>query len=116
MGYIDHEAMVALMSGCSAFVYPSRYEGFGLPPLEAMACGAPVIVFDYPPMPEISGPGALVVPGSGGAEALSAGLVSLLNDSEMSGALRRRGVAHAALYSWESTADATAKVLKEAGG
>ncbi len=60
-GYVSRDELAALMSGADAFVYPSRYEGFGLAPLEAMACGAPVVASDVASLPEVVGEGGVLV-------------------------------------------------------
>ena len=106
-GRIDDADLPALYSGCAAFVLPSLDEGFGLPAVEAMACGAPVIVSDRGALPEVAGPGAAVVeidtPG-----ALAAALARVLREPQHRDGLRRRGRARAAEFAPERT---TARVL-----
>jgi glycosyltransferase involved in cell wall biosynthesis len=111
-GYVDDQALRALYSSCKVFVYPSLYEGFGLPPLEAMACGAPVIALRIPATVEVLKDNAcLVNPLDDKALAKAIGDV-LENENE-----RRRlssvGLQHAAKFSWEETARLTLEVYKQ---
>ena len=115
-GYLSDEDLRALYSSCRVSVYPSLYEGFGLPPLEAMACGAPVITSRIPVMMETSaGAARLVVPTD--VEELTAALVELLTDEGARNELREAGLRRAAEYTWERTAQQTLdvyrRVLKE---
>jgi glycosyltransferase involved in cell wall biosynthesis len=96
----------AALAGCyqraTALIYPSRYEGFGLPPLEAMGFGCPVLASSAPPMPEISGDAALYFdPGS--PEQLRAALSRLLTENGVRAGLIERGRRREALFSWEKT-------------
>ncbi len=112
-GYITDEELRALYSSCRVFVYPSLYEGFGLPPLEAMACGAPVIASHIASLAETTGGGALLVePTNTGALAQS--IAALLEDDDQRHQLRAAGLKHAAQFSWERTARATWEVYEEA--
>jgi glycosyltransferase involved in cell wall biosynthesis len=97
----------ALYRRAAVFVYPSRYEGFGLPPLEAMACGTPVVATTGASLPEVVGDaGALVPPGD--AEALGAALLALLTDPAAARQGRERRLAQASRFSWAKTARETA--------
>ncbi len=103
-----------LYRACTVFAFPSRYEGFGLPPLEAMACGAPVVVSDASSLPEVVGTAALrVAPDDvvGWAAAIS----RLLGDSNLRADLRARGFAQAAHFSYQKVAEETVRVLEEHG-
>jgi glycosyltransferase involved in cell wall biosynthesis len=100
----------ALYSGAEVFAFPSRYEGFGLPPLEAMACGAPVLCCDTSSLPEVVGDAAIRVAPT--PEALAAGLAKLLGDSALRLRLRATGPQHAAQFSWRKTAEATLAVYE----
>lgn len=86
-----------------AFVYPSIYEGFGLPPLEALACGTPVMTSDNSSLPEVVGDAALLAPADN-VEALSDGMIRLLNDSALRHHLRQAGLEQARRFRWEASA------------
>jgi glycosyltransferase involved in cell wall biosynthesis len=112
-GFVDDEDVPALYNGALLFVYPSLYEGFGIPVLEAMACGVPVITSNTSSLPEIVGEaGVLVDPMD--ADALAAALVALVGDPERRAALRTAGLARAALFSWERAARETMVVYDRA--
>jgi glycosyltransferase involved in cell wall biosynthesis len=83
--------------------YPSHEEGFGLPALEALACGAPLVTSAESPMAEVAGPAALLVP-PGNPGALAWALNRVLTDPEVAGRLRREGPKSAAPYTWEASA------------
>ncbi len=111
-GFIAAEDQPALLSGAQAFVFPSRYEGFGLPPLEAMACGVPTIVADASSLPEVVGDAALLFP-AGNAEALASALRQLLGDAALQEDLRVRGPLRAAQFSWDRVARETRMVYAQ---
>ena len=102
----------ALLSGAEVFAFPSLYEGFGLPPLEALACGAAVLCGETSSLPEVVGAAALRVD-TRSAAALAAGLARLLGDAALRQQLRAAGPARAARFSWQSTAEATLAVYQE---
>ena len=112
-GYVTDEELRALYSSCRAFVYPSLYEGFGLPPLEAMACGAPVIASDIGSIREAVGSGARLVDPTD-VDALARGIVRLLEDDGERQHLSSAGLRHAAKFSWERTARSIREVYEEA--
>ncbi|HMO56631.1 MAG TPA: glycosyltransferase family 1 protein [Roseiflexaceae bacterium] len=95
--------LIALYNTAEVFVFPSWYEGFGIPILEAMACGAPVIISDNGPMPEVAGGAALLMHVEDDA-ALAVHLTRLLTEPEFAGRQRERGFARAAEFSWRKTA------------
>lgn len=105
-GYVPDADLAALYSGARAFVYPSLYEGFGLPVLEAMQCGAAVLTSNTSSMPEVAGDAAVCVPPDDG-EALYDALRRLLSDDAWAAELGRRGLARSRRYSWDLTAEAT---------
>jgi glycosyltransferase involved in cell wall biosynthesis len=112
-GYVTAEQMNALMSACDAFAYVSRYEGFGLPPLEAMTCGAPVIVSNASSLPEVVGnAGLLVAPED--VEGIAAALFALLTNSKENERRRRMSLARAREFNWERTARLTLAAYEEA--
>ncbi|MCK5115979.1 MAG: glycosyltransferase family 4 protein [Candidatus Aegiribacteria sp.] len=111
-GFVDRKDIPALLSLADVFVYPSLYEGFGLPVLEAMACGTPVITSNVSSMPEISGDAALLVdPGS--TESISNAIMTLVHDEDKRALLRRRGLIRAREFNWEKTARETLLVYKQ---
>jgi glycosyltransferase involved in cell wall biosynthesis len=111
IGYLPDDDVPALLSGALGFVFPSLYEGFGMPVLEAMACGAPVLASDSSSLPEVAGDAALLVdPTDVGA--IAAGLARLANDASLRADLRARGLARAAQFTWERCAVQTLEVLQ----
>src|SRR6266446_1341198 len=111
-GFLDDGDLRALYSSCTVFVYPSIYEGFGLPPLEAMACGAPVIAGNIATFQETLGSAAqLVEPND--VEAFARSIVEILDDEDRRRALSRRGLEQAAKFSWQRTAKLTLEVYRE---
>ncbi len=111
-GRVDDTELRALYAGAAAFVFPSQYEGFGLPPLEAMALGAPVVCAAAASLPEVVGDAALLFP-AGEAGALTDALARLLDDPALRQSLSLAGRERAARFSWEHTAAATVAVYRE---
>lgn len=99
VGYAAHEEIVLAYNACDVFVYPSSYEGFGMPVLEAMACGAPVIALDNTAFPEFAGGVARLLPDAR-EETLEHGIAALLLDRESRETMAREGPARAAQYDW----------------
>jgi len=112
-GRVADEFLPALYSGALAFVYPSLYEGFGLPPLEAMACGTPVLTSNVTAMPEVVGDAGLLVDPYN-VEAIAHGIRRLVEDSALREELRKKGLERAKQFTWERTAELTWAVLEEA--
>lgn len=111
LGYVDDLAAVDLMNFCDALLFPSLYEGFGLPPLEGLACGAPVITSNTSSIPEVVGDAALMVdPYS--IKDIATILTRVLTDGGLREELRRRGPERASLFSWDKTAEETLQVFK----
>jgi glycosyltransferase involved in cell wall biosynthesis len=115
LGPVPSDDLAALYAGATAFVFPSLYEGFGLPPLEAMAAGTPVVAARASCLPEVLGDAALFVPPED-EQALAEALRAVLGDASLRGDLRQRGLARAAEYSWERTARETLAVYREVLG
>lgn len=111
LGYVADDLRPALCAGARAFVYPSLYEGFGLPPLEAMACGTPVLTSDVSALPEVLGDAALYVDPED-VSALAAALIRLWDDEGLRADLRARGLARAREFSWDRTARLTLDVYR----
>ncbi len=111
-GYMDDDVLPALYCGAQLFVYPSLEEGFGLPPLEAMACGTPVVAADSAALPETTG-GAAVLVDPMDSEALSHAISSVLNNSARCEELRKDGLKHAKTFTWEVCAKRVMDVYRE---
>ena len=112
-GYLRDRDLRALYSSCRLFVYPSLYEGFGLPPLEAMSCGAPVVAGRAPAVAEVAGGAARLV-NTDSREEFARALLELLGDGGARRALADAGLRRAAEFSWERTARMTLDVYAEA--
>lgn len=110
---VAEEDLPALYSGATVFAFPSLYEGFGLPPLEAMACGVPVLCGNTSSLPEVVGDAALQV-NTRDTAALAHGLATLLADAALRERLRTVGLARAQQFSWQRTAAATLRGIEEA--
>ncbi len=104
MGYVDGTTRRDLLAAASVLAYPSRYEGFGLPPLEAMDAGVPVVASNAGAIPEIVGDAALLVD-VGDVDALAGALCTVLDDDELAGVLVDRGRARLSAFSWGSCVD-----------
>lgn len=111
-GFIDDADLPTLFSAAEFFAYPSLYEGFGLPILEALACGAPVLTADNSCLPEAGGPGALYVRATD-IHSISEELVKMASDSSLRQKLREAGTAHAAQFTWERSARQLAEAYKK---
>ncbi len=114
-GYVPQSDLPALYSGSICFVYPSYFEGFGLPPLEAMKCGTPVIAGNRTSLPEVVGDaGILVDPFD--VNAIAAAIERLVDDPDLRQQLSVKGVARSRLFDWNETARRTLNVYKQAVG
>jgi glycosyltransferase involved in cell wall biosynthesis len=103
LGFVPDDHLPALLSLATAFVYPSLYEGFGLPVLEALACGAPTACSNTSSLPEVAGDAALLFDPTDPA-AIGAALKRLVNDPDLRRTLAARGPARAAQFTWEDSA------------
>lgn len=109
LGFVDEASLPALYAGARVFLYPSRYEGFGLPVLEAMAAGVPVICSDAASLPEVTGgtDGAAVLVASDDADAFYSAVIQALEDDTWCAKARDRGLERASRFSWDKTVSAT---------
>jgi glycosyltransferase involved in cell wall biosynthesis len=115
VGHVSDAELRALYEHALALIYPSRYEGFGLPPLEAMTCGCPVVISDQPALLEIAGNSeAALVTGMDDVEGLARKMIQLAQDGDLRLRLSERGRAHAARFTWENTAACLLKLCREA--
>ncbi|MFC1936732.1 glycosyltransferase family 4 protein [Chloroflexota bacterium] len=112
-GYINDGELPIIYNCATLFVFPSFYEGFGFPPLEAMACGTPVICSDRSSLPEIVGQAALQVDPEN-TEALAKGIERIWQDRELARDMREKGLAQAEKFTWQRTAQQTLSVYREA--
>ena len=115
LGHVDDETLATLYRTCFAFAYPSTYEGFGLPVLEAMSYGAPVIASDAAAIPEAGGDAALYFR-AGDTDALTGAIVRLCEAPALRESLRVRGLERAAAQTWRRTAEATLAVFEQVAG
>ncbi|MBN1921115.1 MAG: glycosyltransferase family 4 protein [Anaerolineae bacterium] len=111
-GYIAMEDKAALLSGARLFAFPSLYEGFGFPVLEAQACGVPVLTATTSSLPEVAGEGALLVDPLD-TEAIEAGLSRLLEEPALRQTLIAHGTRNLVRFSWEQAAQQTAAILRQ---
>jgi glycosyltransferase involved in cell wall biosynthesis len=112
-GFIPDDDLPAVYSAATVFVFPSLYEGFGLPPLEAMACGTPCVVSNSSSLPEVTGSAALLFNPTS-LQGFADCMVKVLTQPELSESLREAGLRQAALFSWKRAAEETLQVYREA--
>jgi alpha-1,3-rhamnosyl/mannosyltransferase len=112
LGFVSEEELIALYNRASAFVFPSRYEGFGLPILEAMACGCPVICSNTTSLPEVAGDAALLIDPQDPV-ALAEAIATILTDQERRTRLGLAGIQRAGAFTWTRTAEQTLAVYRE---
>ncbi|MBI4250965.1 MAG: glycosyltransferase family 4 protein [Candidatus Tectomicrobia bacterium] len=113
LGEVPNAALEGVYRAARALVFPSRYEGFGLPPLEAMGCGVPPIVSDAASLPEVVGEAGVIVP-VGKAQPLGEAMLRLLADDRLHGELSARARERARRFSWRALAEGTLQVYREA--
>jgi glycosyltransferase involved in cell wall biosynthesis len=112
LGYVAEQDLLALYRAAGVFVYPSRYEGFGLPPLEAMACGTPTVVANTTSLPEVVGEAGLLVDPEH-PESIAEAVDRVLTSPELAAELRTQGLQRAAQFTWQQTAEQTLEVYRE---
>lgn len=115
LGYVPAEDLPALYANAAVFVFPSVYEGFGVPPLEAMCCGTPVVASDIAAHREVLADAARLVDPLG-PRAIAEGIRSVLSDPDLAAALRRKGSERVKRFTWAQTARGTLKVYRKALG
>jgi glycosyltransferase involved in cell wall biosynthesis len=115
IGAVDEADKPALYRGATAFAFPSRYEGFGLPPLEAMASGVPVVTTTGGSLPEVMGSAGYLIPADD-TRTFGAALLTIVVEPSVYDDLRQRGLDQAKKFSWEKTARETVAAYTEAGG
>jgi glycosyltransferase involved in cell wall biosynthesis len=117
LGYLEDQLLVALFRHCLAYVFPSAYEGFGLPILEAMACGAPTLTSTLSALGEVAGDAALTLPALD-EDLLASGILRIVADGALRSSLRARGLEHVKAFTWQRCAEQTlacyARALGEA--
>lgn len=112
LNYVPYSELPTIINGAIALVFPSLWEGFGFPVLEAMACGTPVITSNLSSLPEVAGDAAILVNPYNTAE-ITAAMQTIATDSGLRSHLSTQGIARANQFSWEKTGKATAEVLKQ---
>jgi len=103
LGYVPDEELPALYNNAALFVYPSFYEGFGIPPLEAMACGVPVITSNSTSLPEVVGDAAILIDPQDNQQ-LAAAMLNVLSDNVLADQLKSRGLLQAQKFNWQQSA------------
>lgn len=111
LGFVTEAEKASLLHNCAALVYPSLYEGFGLPVLEGMAAGAPVITSNISSMPEVAGDAALLVDPTS-VEAIASAMEELAWDMDLVANLRRAGPIQASAFTWKNTAESTCAIYR----
>ena len=115
LGFLNDQTLAALYKLASVFVFPSLYEGFGLPPLEAMASGTPVVTSNVSSMPEVVGDAAVLVDPLDTLD-IKNGIKRVLTDDILRADLRRKGLARARHFSWHDSVARTLAIYREVAG
>jgi len=112
--HVPYDELPPYYNLADVFVFPSLYEGFGMPPIEAMACGTPAIVSNVPPLNEIVGDAQIMVDPFNPGE-LAEEIINVLSDKELANKMSQAGIERAKKVTWENTAKLTAEVYEEIG-
>jgi glycosyltransferase involved in cell wall biosynthesis len=112
LGFVEHEDMPVLYNLAEVYVYPSLYEGFGLPVLEAMQCGCPVVASDATSIPEVAGDAAVLV-NALDSKALADAICRVITDMELRKKLVDSGFEQVKKFSWDRCADTMLKVIRQ---
>jgi glycosyltransferase involved in cell wall biosynthesis len=112
-GFADREDLSSLYSGAKCFVFPSLYEGFGLPILEAMKCGCPVVTSNLSSMPEVAGEAGILIDPLD-TKKIAGGINQVISDKATTESLRKKGFEQVKKFSWEKTAEQTLKIYQQA--
>lgn len=115
VGYVNDDELSLYYNGAEVFLFPSLYEGFGFPPLEAMACGTPVITSNTSSLPEIVNDAGIMINPDNTKEIIDA-LIGLLKNNDLKDELAEKGKKRAGLFTWEKCAKETHKIYKEVVG
>jgi glycosyltransferase involved in cell wall biosynthesis len=107
VGFVDDADLPDLYRAAAVFAFPALYEGFGLPVLEAMACGVPVVTSNTSSLPEVTGPDAALLVDPHSEDSIAAALTRLLHDDALHAHLRQQGIARAAEFTWARAAEST---------
>jgi alpha-1,3-rhamnosyl/mannosyltransferase len=113
LGYVPAVDLPGLYHAAAAFAFPSLYEGFGLPVLEALACGVPTLISSDPALVEVAGEGTAIVVDPNSVQSIAEGLQRLLSDATLADSLRARGFARAREFSWDKCAADTYQLYRE---
>jgi glycosyltransferase involved in cell wall biosynthesis len=111
-GFLASEELPLWYAAATVFVFPSRWEGFGIPPLEAMACGTPVVTSNSSSLPEVVGDAGLMV-GPDDIDGMGEAILRVLDDAELRAELRERGLRQAQRFSWHISAERTLRVYEQ---
>ena len=112
LGYLPEETLAVMYRLAGVFVFPSLYEGFGLPPLEAMASGTPVVTSNLSSLPEVTGDAAVLVDPYD-PDAIADGIERVLTDERVRRDMRRKGIARARQFSWEASVKRVHDIYQE---